>query len=255
MTDWAMTVLADWFSPAPPAASIIELSMEEAEPGLLKFNLTDAGIDFRLDRAVKSSIAVISHRIDELDLGQPVIERQGVDRFLVKVSEVRDTEAVIDLLTLPANLTFQLVDQSMSAQEALESRAPAGSKILYTNDDPPMPYLIEERVFVSGDSIIDARADVDQRTGEPVVVFHFDGEGARRFEKATEENVGRLFAILLDGVVITVPMIREPIRGGSGQISGYFTEQSANYLAVLLRSGALPATLHAIETHFVPTRP
>ena len=89
MTDWAITVLADWFSPAPPAASIIELSMEEPEPGLLKFSLTDAGIDFRLDRAVKSSIAVISHRIDELDLGEPVIERQGADRFLVKVSDVQ----------------------------------------------------------------------------------------------------------------------------------------------------------------------
>ena len=93
MTDWAITVLADWFSPAPPAASIIELSMEEPEPGLLKFNLTDAGIDFRLDRAVKGSIAVISHRIDELDLGEPVIERQGVDRFLVKVSDVQDPQA------------------------------------------------------------------------------------------------------------------------------------------------------------------
>ena len=113
MTDWAITVLADWFSPASPDASIIELSMEEPEPGLLKFNLTDAGIDFRLSRAIASSIAVISYRIDELDLGEPVIERQGIDRFLVKVSGVEDSQGLIGLLTLPANLTFQLVDQSM----------------------------------------------------------------------------------------------------------------------------------------------
>ena len=105
---------------------------------------------------------------------------------------------------------------------------------------------------MSGENLVDAQATLDQCTGEPVVSFHFDEEGARRFAQVTEENVGRLFAILLDEMVISAPMIREPIRGGSGQISGNFTEQSAKDLAVLLRSGALPATLHVLETHFVP---
>ena len=118
-----------------------------------------------------------------------------------------------------------------------------------------MPYLVQDDVIVSGDSLLDAHADVDQRTSEPVVVFRFNDEGAKRFEQATEENVGRPFAILLDELVISAPIIREPIRNGFGQISGNFTEQSASDLAVLLRSGPLPATLKAIETHFVPAEP
>ena len=91
-----------------------------------------------------------------------------------------------------------------------------------------MPYLVQDDVIVSGDSLLDAHADVDQRTSEPVVVFRFNDEGAKRFEQATEENVGRPFAILLDELVISAPIIREPIRNGFGQISGNFTEQSAS---------------------------
>jgi len=255
MTDWAITVLADWFSPAPPAASIIELSMEEPEPGLLKFNLTDAGIGFRFDRAVKGSIAVISHRIDELDLGEPAIERQGNDRFLVKISGVQDPQGLVGLLTIPARLTFRLVDQSMPVEEALNGHPPAGSTILYAADDPPLPYIIEDHVLLTGENLVDAQATLDQYTGEPVVSFRFDEEGARRFAEVTEENVGRAFAVILDEIVVSAPIIREPISGGSGQISGNFTKQSAEGLAILFRSGALPAALHVLETHFVPAAP
>jgi SecD/SecF fusion protein len=256
MTEWAMTVLADWLLPASPDAdpvvSISELSMEEPEPGLLKFNLTDAGIDFRLDRATAGSITVISRRINEFDLGEPVIERQGSDRFLVKVSGVDDPQQLIDLLATPAKLTFRLVDQSVPVQEALDGHPPAGSKILYSIDDPPTPYIIEDNVIVSGEDLVDAQATQDQYTGQPVVSFRLDEEGAQRFGQATRENVGRLFAILLDDLVISAPLIREPILGGWGQISGYFTEQGTKDLAVLLRTGALPAKLNVLETHFVP---
>jgi SecD/SecF fusion protein len=259
MTEWATTALADWLLPASPdanqAASISELSMEEPEPGLLKFNLTDAGIDFRVDRAVAGSITVIGRRIDELELDEPVIERQGIDRFLVKVSGVDDPQGLIGLLALPAKLTFRLVDQSMSAQEALDGRPPPGSTILYTIDDPPVPYIIEDNVIVSGEDLVDAQATQDQYTGQPVVMFRLDGEGARRFGQATQENVGRLFAFLLDDLIISAPLIREPILGGYGQISGNFTEQGAKDLAILLRTGALPAALKLIETHFAPTEP
>ena len=254
MTDWAITVLADWFSPASPDASIIELSVEEPEQGLLNFNLTDAGIDFRLSRAIASSIAVISYRIDELDLGEPAIERQGIDRFLVKVSGVEDSHGVIGLLTLPANLTFQLVDQSISAQQALDSRPPAGSRVLYTIEEPSDALPCSGRCDRVRRQSPRRTRRCDQRTSEPVVVFRFNDEGAKRFEQATEENVGRPFAILLDELVISAPIIREPIRNGFGQISGNFTEQSASDLAVLLRSGPLPATLKAIETHFCAGR-
>ena len=114
-----------------------------------------------------------------------------------------------------------------------------------------MPYLIEDRVIVSGENLVDAQPSYDQQTSEPVVSFRFDGKGAQRFGQATQQNVGRLFAIILDNQVISAPQIREPITGGSGQISGNFTAQSANDLAVLLRAGALPATLNIIEERTV----
>ncbi len=123
--------------------------------------------------------------------------------------------------------------------------------MLYSTDDPPVPYLIENRVIVSGENLVDAQATFDQRTSEPVVSFRFDSKGAQRFGQATQQNVGKLFAIILDNQVISAPQIREPILGGTGQISGNFTAQSANDLAVLLRAGALPADLTIVEERTV----
>jgi SecD/SecF fusion protein len=144
-----------------------------------------------------------------------------------------------------------MVDQSMPVQDAINGRPPAGSTVMYSKDDPPVPYLIENRVIVSGENLVDAQATFDSRTNEPVVSFRFDGKGATRFGQATQQNVGKLFAIILDNHVISAPQIREPIPGGTGQISGNFTPQSANDLAVLLRAGALPATLTVIEERTV----
>src|SRR5690606_8281114 len=117
--------------------------------------------------------------------------------------------------------------------------------------DPPVPYLIENRIIVSGENLVDAQATFDQRTNEPVVSFRFDSKGAQRFGSATQQNVGRLFAIVLDDQVISAPQIREPILGGTGQISGSFSVQGANDLAVLLRAGALPADLTIVEERTV----
>ncbi|MBX3598633.1 MAG: protein translocase subunit SecD, partial [Rhizobiaceae bacterium] len=136
-------------------------------------------------------------------------------------------------------------------QQAINGRPPAGSTVMYSTDDPPVPYLIENRVIVSGENLVDAQATFDQRTSEPVVSFRFDAKGAQRFGQATQQNVGRLFAIILDNEVISAPQIREPILGGSGQISGNFTAESANDLAVLLRAGALPADLTIVEERTV----
>src|SRR5262249_55103228 len=113
------------------------------------------------------------------------------------------------------------------------------------------PYLIEKRVMVSGEDLTDAQPGFDQRTSEPIVSFKFNLNGARKFAQATEQNVNRPFAIVLDNEVISAPVIREPIRGGSGQISGSFTVQAANDLAILLRAGALPAPLTVIEERVV----
>src|SRR6266699_5251794 len=140
----------------------------------------------------------------------------------------------------------------MSAQDALQGRAPSDSEVLYEKmGDQRIPVLVRKQALVEGSDLTDAQASFDQRTGEPIVNFKFNSTGARKFGRATQENVGRPFAIILDNEVISAPVIREPILGGSGQISGNFTVESANNLAILLRAGALPAKLTVIEQRVV----
>jgi len=233
------------------AGSVVEMSEEQPEPGLLRYTLTNDGIDYRVRTALTQSIEVVSRRVNELGTTEPIIQRQGTDRILVQVPGLQDPQRLKDILGQTAKLTFQMVDQSMPVQEAINGRPPAGSTIMYSVDDPPVPYLIEDRVIVSGENLVDAQATFDQRTNEPVVSFRFDAKGAARFGQATQQNVNRLFAIILDNQVISAPQIREPILGGTGQISGSFTAQSANDLAVLLRAGALPADLTIVEERTV----
>ena len=231
--------------------STTELELDEPEPGLLRFTFTEEGITYRTSSAVTQSIEVIGRRVNELGTTEPIIQRQGVDRILVQVPGLQDPQRLKDILGQTAKLTFQMVDQTMPVQEAIEGRPPAGSTVLYSMDDPPVPYLIESRVIVSGENLVDAQATFDQRTSEAVVSFRFDAKGAQRFGQATQQNVGKLFAIILDNQVISAPQIREPILGGTGQISGSFTAESANDLAVLLRAGALPADLTIVEERTV----
>ena len=137
----------------------------------------------------------------------------------------------------------------MTAEQAAQTRPPADSEVL--DGEGGVKYLIEKRVLVSGADLTDAQPGFDQRTSEPIVSFRFNSSGARKFAEATQANVGKPFAIVLDNKVISAPVIREPILGGSGQISGSFTVQSANDLAILLRAGALPAPLTIIEERTV----
>jgi preprotein translocase subunit SecD len=181
-----------------------------------------------------------------------VIQRQGADRILIQVPGLGDPTDLIKLLGKTAKLEFRMVDQSMTPEQALAGRPPPESEVLYgTKAEGGRPYLIEKRVVVSGGDLVDAQPAFDQRTNEPVVTMRFNASGARRWAQATTENVGRLFAIVLDNEVISAPVIREPIIGGSSQISGSFTVQSANELAILLRAGALPAPLTVIEQRVV----
>ncbi|MEX0953739.1 MAG: protein translocase subunit SecDF [Rhizobiaceae bacterium] len=231
--------------------AVTEMEFAEPEPGLFRFTLTEEGINYRIVSAVSQSIEVVSRRVNELGTTEPIIQRQGDDRILVQVPGLDDPQRLKDILGQTAKLTFRFVDQTMSAEDAMQGRPPAGTEILYSPDDPPIPYLIENRVIVSGENLVDAQATFDSRTNEPVVSFRFDNQGATRFGQATQQNVGRLFAIILDDEVISAPQIREPILGGTGQISGNFTVQSANDLAVLLRAGALPADLTIVEERTV----
>ncbi len=251
----AKTALAPLLVPANATllgtGNVIEVEINEGADGQLDLALTDAGINYRVASAASQSIEVVGRRVNELGTTEPLIQRQGDDRILVQVPGLQDPQRLKDLLGQTAKLTFQMVDQTMSAEDALNGRPPAGSEVLYSQDDPPAPYLIENRVIVSGENLVDAQAAFDQQTNEPLVSFRFDTKGAQRFGQATQQNVGKLFAIILDKEVISAPVIREPILQGTGQISGNFTVEGANDLAVLLRAGALPATLTVIEERTV----
>lgn len=231
--------------------TVSEMEIDEPEPGLLRYTLTGAGLDFRVASALTQSIEVVGRRVNELGTTEPLIQRQGTDRILVQVPGLQDPERLKDILGQTAQLTFQMVDQSMPVEEAVNGRPPAGSTVLQSTDEPPFPYLIENRVIVSGENLSGAQATFDSRTNEPVVSFQFNNNGATRFGQATQANVGRPFAIILDDKVISAPVINEPILGGSGQISGGFSAESANDLAVLLRAGALPADLTIVEERTV----
>jgi SecD/SecF fusion protein len=233
------------------SGSVSEVALKEDNPGQFVLSLTDDGIKYRVASAVTQSIEVLRRRIDPEGTIEPLIQRQGEDRILVQVPGISDVDDIKNKIGATAKLTFQLVDVSMAVQDAIEGRPPAGSEVLYSKDDPPVPYLIQNQVIVSGDSLVDAQATFAQQTNEPVISFRFDSKGAQRFAQATQQNVGRPFAIILDNEVISAPVINEPILGGSGQISGSFTVESANELALLLRAGALPASLTVIEERTV----
>lgn len=231
--------------------TVEEVTLQDDGSGLLRLDLTDAGIEYRMSSALTQSIEVVRRRVDELGTTEPLIQRQGSDRIIVQVPGLQDPQRLKALLNQTAKLSFHMVDTSMPVQEALNGRPPATSQIMYSTDDPAVPYLVERRALVSGENLVDAQASFNQQTNEPVVTFRFDSRGAQRFAQATQQNVGRPFAIVLDDQVISAPVIREPIVGGSGQISGNFSVQGANDLAVLLRAGALPATLTVVEERTV----
>ncbi|MBI2716996.1 MAG: protein translocase subunit SecD [Rhizobiales bacterium] len=218
---------------------------------LVRLTVTDQAIVERIRQSVEQSIQIIERRVNELGTVEPLIQRQGIDRILVQVPGLQDPTRLKELLGKTAKLDFRMVDTSISAEQALQGRVPPDSEILYSSSQPKTPNLVEKRVLVSGGDLTDAQPGFDQRTSEPIVSFRFNTSGARKFAQTTQENVGKPFAIVLDNEVISAPVIREPILGGSGQISGSFTVQSANDLAILLRAGALPAPLTIIEERTV----
>jgi preprotein translocase subunit SecD len=220
-----------------------------ANGGTITLNPTEPAITERVRQAVDQSIQIIERRVNELGLVEPTIQREGTDRILVQVPGLQDPSHLKEILGKTAKLDFRMVDLSMSPEQA-EQAHPADSEIL-PGETAGQKYLIEKRVLVSGADLVDAQPGFDPRTNEPVVNFRFNSAGARKFAEATQANVGKPFAIVLDNKVISAPVIREPILGGSGQISGSFTVQSANDLAILLRAGALPAPLTIIEERTV----
>ena len=195
--------------------------------------------------AVSQSIEIIRRRIDGLGVTEPSIQRQGNNRILLEVPGMDDPQRLKDLLGQTAKLNFRMVDTSISVNEARQTRVPSRSEII--SDTNGFEYLVMKKVLVSGERLVDAQASFDQATNAPIVNFRFDTLRGKYFAKATSENVGKPFAIILDNEVISAPVIRTPILGGSGQIEGGFTVEEANNLSILLRAGALPAPLEILE--------
>lgn len=213
---------------------------------------TQSGMNAAVDSAMEQAVEVIRRRIDEMGTREPTIIRQGENRIVVQVPGLQDPAALKALLGKTAKLEFKMVDVGVSPEDVAQGRAPVGSQILPYPDNPQGvgAIAVERRPVVTGDQLIDASVGQDQY-GAPAVNFRFDSAGGKRFARATQENTGKPFAIILDNKVISAPVINEPILGGAGIISGNFTTDSANQLAIMLRSGKLPVALKVVEERTV----
>ena len=229
--------------------------LKELGNNTVSMTMTEGYLADMRQQTVNQSIEVVRRRIDQLGTREPAIERQGEDRILIQVPGLSDPQRLIDLLGKTAKMTFQLVDESANIEQAEKGIVPIGDELLY-EDNPvkggkPVPYVVEKRVMVGGDRLTDVGGTFSQQSGQAVVTFRFDNVGAREFGDVTRSHVNQLFAIVLDNKIISAPKIIEPILGGSGEITGNFTIQSASDLAALLRAGALPAPLKVIEQRTV----
>ena len=228
------------------------LEVSDAGGGLIRLTVPQAAITERIRQTIEQSIQIVERRVNELGTVEPLIQRQGTDRILVQVPGLQDPTELKRIVGTTAKMEFRMVNSSVSPDQAQQrGGVPADSELLMSEQTPKVPYVIKRQVLVSGSDLTDAQPGFDQRTNEPIVNFKFNSSGSRKFAQATSDNVGQPFAIVLDNKVISAPVIREPITGGQGQISGSFTVQAANELALLMRAGALPAPLTVIEERTV----
>ncbi len=222
-----------------------ELNIVEQIDGSILVSMTEEAKSDLLRRSVDQSIEIIRRRIDELGTKEPTIQRQGDSRILIQVPGLDDPKRLKDLLGTTAKMTFHLIDPFYDGGNVSRS----SMQLKHANNEST--YVVERRSIIGGENLVDAQPGFDSQTNQPIVNFRFDGQGSRKFGKITTDNVGKLFAIVLDNEVISAPIINEPILGGSGMISGSFTVQEANDLAILLRAGALPAPLVILEERTV----
>ena len=213
------------------------------EGNTINLNLSDYGIVLIKNATQDQAIEIVRRRVDELGTNEPNIVKRGNDRILVELPGLDDPDRIKSLLGKTANLSFQFVSQTVEETFGNE-------KLIY-EDSPDRSEMVSKRIILSGENLIDARPSMNNQNNETVVVFNLDRVGAKKFGKATSKGVGRQLAIVLDNKIISAPTISEAIIGGSGQITGDFTFQSATDLALLLRSGALPAPLNIIEERTV----
>ena len=222
--------------------------------GRIVLTPTKAGIDQAQATAMDSATEVVRKRIDALGTREPTIIRQGEDRIVVQVPGLKDPAALKALLEQTAKLEFKLVDTTADPTLVAQGIAPPGSELLpFANPakDGTGRLAVKRYGGVKGDQLTGATPSNDDKTNEPVVIINFDQAGGKKFAKLTSENVGKPFAIILDGKVLSAPTIQEPILGGTARISGSFTAESAKQLSTNLVSGALPVDLKVVEERSV----
>jgi preprotein translocase subunit SecD len=215
---------------------------------------TSSGVTQAVDDAMESATEVVRKRIDELGTREPTIIRQGDTRIVVQVPGLNDPEALKEQLGQTAQLEFKLVDLDALPENVASGIAPTGSEIFpyAKGSDNEGGFIAVKRLGgIDGDNLTGARAGVDPQTNENVVNIQFDQQGGQRFAALTQANVGKPFAMILDGEVLSAPNIQTPILGGAAQIKGSFTPETANQLAISLRSGALPVPLKVVEQRSV----
>ena len=226
-----------------------ELSIS-SEDEILIIEYSELALKQIIDLTIEQAIEIVRRRIDETGTKEPLIQRQGAQRILIQLPGIDDPERIKSLLGKTAKLTFQLVDTNSNAFDVKSSgRVPPGKKLLESYSDNGQYFVVQRRVMVSGEMLTDARSSFDQN-GRPSVSFSLTPEGGKRFGRVTARNIGKPFAIILDGKVVSAPVIQAQIFS-SGQITGQFTVSETKDLSLLLRAGALPAPLTVMEERSV----
>jgi preprotein translocase subunit SecD len=196
-------------------------------------------------QALVDSFKVMERRLKDLGV-RFTAQPNTAERILLYLAKSADVDHVIEVVTRRGRLQFRLIETNLTPEQTVRGEAPPHAEVLYGRGDRK-PYIVYKRSVLTGRDLVDAQPGFDARTNEPVLNFRFSVDGARRFGQVTQENVGKPFAIVLDNEVLSAPIIREPILGGAGQISGSFTVQEANDMAILLRSSELPGKLTLLE--------
>ena len=223
------------------------LEVFEGEDGEVIIKYGDIALNQLKARVVDQSIEIVRRRIDELGTKEPVIQRQGSDRIVVQLPGLQNPEYVKTLLGKTAKMSFHMVDSRSSAADARRGKLSSSSRLISSQDGETL--VISRKPVVGGENLTDAQPSFQE--GQPVVSFKFNTLGGKKFGEATKNNIGERLAIVLDNEVISAPVIQSAILGGSGVISGNFSVKSTNDLALLLRSGALPAPLEVLEERTV----
>ncbi len=224
-----------------------DIEVSENADGLITIRYKEQALNELKLKIIDQSIEIVRRRVDETGTSEPSIQSQGTDRIAVQLPGEQNPERIKALLGKTAKLSFHLVDSRTSPADARRGKLSNTSRLINSVEGETL--VIERKPVVGGEHLIDARAAFDG--GMPIVSFKFDSYGGKKFGEATQNHIGERLAIVLDNEVISAPNIQSAILGGSGQISGNFTVESAQELALLLRSGALPAPLEVLEERTV----